>query len=132
MCSTRKRAWMMMLSVAAAAVLGGCQTIPPPHNEKLNDQPVANDPATQYREWDHTTSWYANGATVAGPTGYWYQVSEDLPEGYQRVVEPLVATMNMATLPVTTVVEPPWKVKVYHGAIVPPTYNAMPPLAPIR
>jgi hypothetical protein len=137
MCSIRnRRAWttaLIALGAAAAAITApGCQTVPPPHTEKLNTTPVIVDDAMQRRQWESKTGWYANGATVAGPTGYWFQTSDELPEGYRRVVDPMVATMNIGLLPVTTVVEPPWKVKVYHGAITPPTYNAMPPLAPIR
>ena len=80
------------------------------------------------REWDRSTMYYPNGDTVAGGTGYMFQTHETIPEPYRRIVEPAVATLNMALLPVGVFVNSPFTSQVYQGVILPPTHHAMPPL----
>ena len=111
-----------------AGVVVGCQRIVPPTAAKVNDKPVAGDLAMQKRDWDRSVCYYGNGDTVAGGTGYMYQVHETIPPKWRRVTDVPVAVTNIVLLPVGVFVNSPFKPQVYQGEIIPPTYTAQPPL----
>src|SRR5204863_6113793 len=121
--------WSILKSAVTAAVMAacflapaGCQRMTPPQPDRLNHTPLVVDDAMQIREWDRSTASYANGATVAGGTGYLFRTSDRLPELWWRIVDPMIATGNIVALPGTIWFNPPWKTMVYHGAIIPPSY----------
>src|SRR5688500_1034080 len=129
MCSTPKRSFLAVAGVLAASVLFGCQPNVPNSVERLNNSPLIVDEAMQQRsDWERSTSYYANGDTVADGTGYMFQTHETIPDPYRRVVEAPVAAMNIGLLPVGVFVNSPFKPQVYQGVITPPTHHAMPPL----
>ena len=127
MCLTRK-ARVLLGSCVLGSMMFGCQAIVPESTERLNNTPLIVDDAMQKRQWDQSTSYYANGDTVADGTGYMFETHETVPDGWRRVVEPAITTMNIALLPIGVFVNSPIKEQVYQGGIIPPTHHAMPPL----
>jgi hypothetical protein len=94
------------------------------------DAPLLVDQAMQIRDWDRSTALYANGDTIAGNTGFWYQPRWHQPEWVYPIIEtPLFVGQTLA-LPVTLSIQPPWKQVNYTGVSMEPTYSAMPPLPP--
>ena len=132
MCSTPKARNARILSaglILMAMVVGGCQrVVPPPIASPVNNPPMILDQATQVRNFDQSVSYYANGATIAGGTGYLWQTHETIPDGYRRYTDVPVAAANIVSMPVGVFVEPPWEAQVVRGETVPPTYTAQPPL----
>jgi hypothetical protein len=126
MFSTRKL--VIGASLLTAATMLGCQAKVPEGVERLNNSPLIVDEAMQKREWDRSTSFYPNGDTVADGTAYMFETHETIPDPWRRVVEPGVATLNMALLPIGVFLESPFVPQTYQGAIIPPTHTAMPPL----
>ena len=109
--------------------LAGCQRIvPPPTRAPVNNAPLVVDEAMQIRDWDRSTNYYANGAAVAGGTGYLWQTHEAINPGHRRFVEVPVAVLNMASMPVGVFVNSPFDKQVARGETVPPTYTGQPPL----
>jgi len=107
----------------------GCQGIQheqPP--APVNDTPLVVDEAMQVRDWDRTTNYYANGATVAGGTGYVWEVADWVDSGHRRFVDAPVALLNMLSMPVGIFLNSPFGEQVARGETVPPTYTGQPPL----
>ncbi len=133
MCSILKRASRGVMMAAVATVLSagaGCQRMTPPQPDRLSHAPLVVDEAMQKRDWEPQTCYYANGNTIAGGTGYVFRTSDRLPQLWWRIVDPTVATGNILALPGTIWFNPPWKAMAYQGAIIPPTYTAMPEVPP--
>ena len=133
MCSTRKLHRMMItgalsLSGMLCAINAGCQRNIPPTMEKVNNTPLAPDDAIAKRDWQQTTSYYGNGDTTAGGTGYMFQTHETIPDGWRRIVDPTISSMNMVLLPIGVFVNTPFGPQVAQGEMIPPTYTAQPPL----
>jgi hypothetical protein len=127
MCSIRKAA-VFTLAVGLT-VFAGCQrVVPPAVISPVNNPPMAIDQATQIRNYDQSTSYYASGAAVAGGTGYLWQTHETIPDGYRRYTDVPVAAANIVSMPVGIFIESPWEKQLYRGESVPPTYTAQPPL----
>src|SRR5688500_17907723 len=109
--------------------IAGCQGISheqPP--APVNDTPLVVDEAMQIRDWDRSTNYYANGATVAGGTGYVWETADWVSPGHRRFVDAPVAVLNFASMPVGLFVNSPFGKQVARGETVPPTYTAQPPL----
>ena len=132
MCSTRnRRAITKIVAVACAALASGivgCQRIVPSSVTRLNNTPLIVDEAMQRRDWDRTVAYYGNGDTVAGGTGYLWQIHETVPPEYDRLADVPVAAANIVCLPVGVFINEPWRKQDYQGEMIPPTYNAQPPL----
>jgi hypothetical protein len=125
MCSTRNA---FALAVGLI-VFAGCQrTVPPPMVSPVNNPPTVIDQATQLRNYDQSTSWYATGASVSGGTGYLWQTHETIPPENHRFIDVPVALVNMISMPVGIFIEAPWEKQVERGESVPPSYTAQPPL----
>src|SRR4051812_6349056 len=101
MCSIRKSVkFCTGVGVLLAAMgLGGCQANVPNSPDPLNKSPLIVDEAMQRREWDPSISYYANGDTVSGGTGYMFQTHETMPGYSRRVVDPAMAVTNIVLLP---------------------------------
>jgi hypothetical protein len=119
---------LAMLTLGLAALAGCQRTVPPRATSPVSNAPLLIDEAMEHRDWDRSTSIYANGDTVAGGTGYLWQTHETVPEGDRRYTDVPVAFANIVCMPVGVFFESPWGKQVYHGENVPPTYTAMPPL----
>src|SRR5450432_1038702 len=70
----------------AMVLLGGCSSMQCPIQRVQNAPPAAEnttplviDQAMQVRDWDRVTAHYANGDTIAGPTGTPYEVRWNQP-----------------------------------------------------
>lgn len=123
------------LSVVAVAAIGitGCQKTKPAPVAKLIDSPVLVDEAMQTRDWEQSNAYYANGDTVAGFSGRYYETRPRFSEGYfGRLADPAVGLTNVVIMPITMAVTPPWKGVDYQGVIVPPTHSANPPVEVIK
>lgn len=112
--------------------IGGCssyqriQNSPP---EAVSSTPLTVDAAMQLRNWDRSTARYANGDTIAGPTGFnyepkWYQE----PESKYYYLDLPLALGQTLMLPVNLIVTPPWEPVRYTGSTVDPSYTLMPAL----
>jgi hypothetical protein len=108
---------------------GGCQLI---NKEQplapVNNTPLVVDEAMQLRDWERSTNHYANGATIAGGTGYVWEVADWVNQGHRRFVDAPVAVLNFASMPVGLLVNSPFEKQVIRGEMVPPTYTGQPPL----
>jgi hypothetical protein len=102
----------------------GCQRVQRPRPDRLSDAPLVVDEAMQIRDWDRSTGYYANGATVAGAPRVRFEPSGDSAVNY--AADPLIALGNFVLIPVTYFRTPPFTAVEHHGAIVPPTHTAMP------
>jgi hypothetical protein len=129
MCLIHNNRLLLMTLTLGALTAAGCQSIVPPRAAApVNDPPAVADPAIPMREWEQKTSYYANGATIAGGTAYMWQVHETVPPGARRLVEVPVATANIVSMPVGVFVNSPFEKQVIRGESVPPTYTANPAL----
>lgn len=125
----------MLLGVA---LLGGCQFTSPvqPMNYEPrigeSTTPLVVDQAMQIRDWDRSASMYASGNTIAGPTGFFYEVNWNEPGWTYPLLETPLFIAQTFALPVTLAIAPPWNKVRYTGDWVGPTYTAMPPLPPVN
>ena len=118
---------MMLMALAMSAA--GCQGVSKKYpSAPVNNTPLVVDEAMQIRDWDRSTSHYANGATVAGGTAYCWETADWVNQGHRRFVDGPVATLNIVSMPVGLFVNSPFEKQVIHGEIVPPTYTGQPPL----
>ena len=113
----------------AAAFIGGCV---PTHQENVVPQntTLLVDPAMEVRDWQPVMAYYANGDTVAGPTGFSYRTDPNLPRWAGPLVDAPIFAAQAVALPVNLAVQDPCSRRVYTGATLEPTYTAMPPLPP--
>jgi hypothetical protein len=119
-----------VLASASMVLSTGCQRIPPNRPVALNDEPLLVDEAMQIRDWDRSTSYYANGDTVAGATRLTFEPKDDTRLNY--FADPLIGLTNFVIIPFTYFHTPPFTKMVYQGAIVPPTHTAVPPVEVIK
>src|SRR5215207_2253812 len=93
--------WKLVMAGAAFVAAAGCQNIvPPPTKSAVNNTPLVVDEAMQVRDNERTTAYYANGATVAGGTGYIWQTHEAVKPEHRRWTDAPVATLNIVAMPV--------------------------------
>ena len=119
---------MVLACAALVSVFGGCQENVPEPAARLDNSPLIVDDAMQRREWDRSTSYYANGDSVAGGTGYMFETHETVGETWRRAMDPVIATMNIGLLPVGLFANTPFKGQVYQGVMIPPSHHGMPAL----
>lgn len=141
------RCWTVFAMIGIAALAGavGCQQtndqVPDYHivqqirntpPEPENQTPLLVDDAMQLRDWDRSTAHYANGNTIAGPTGFLFEPRWNQPEWtYAALETPLFMVQTLAS-PLVLIVTPPWTPIMYTGVTVGPTYTAMPVLPPAQ
>jgi hypothetical protein len=117
------------LLISLLVGMGGCQLVQkeqPP--APVNNTPLVVDEAMQMRDWDRSTNYYANGATVAGGTAYVWEVADWANPDHRRFIDGPVAVLNFASMPVGLFVNSPFEKQVIRGETVLPTYTAQPPL----
>ena len=127
----------VLVSAMGVALLAGCQgLVQQSAQSPLNETPLIVDEAMQQRDdWDRSTAYYANGATVAGGTDYVWQTHETVPPEYRRLSDAPVAVLNFASMPVGAFTNSSAKKQVYRGESVPPSFHgnpAVPGEAPAR
>lgn len=121
--------------VLTAGAASGCQ-----NGYEVEDAPAPThlahfDEAIELRNWQQSSSLYANGDVWAGPTNTYYTwpVGDPADSAYnsrQRaalVAEPLLALGQFLALPVTLIIDPPTEKRLYEGVEVGPTYTAAVP-----
>jgi hypothetical protein len=125
------------LMVLGAMLLSGCQYGSPIQPVKyeprigINTTPLQVDQAMQIRDWDRSVSMYSSGNTIAGPTGFLYELSWNYPGWSYPLLETPLFIGQAFALPVTLALAPPWERVRYTGDWVGPTSTAMPPLPPL-
>jgi len=131
MCSIRSGSVVAMMFVALAmmSAAAGCQGVSKHQPlSPVNNTPLVVDEAMQIRDWDRSTNYYANGATIAGGTAYCWETADWVNEDHRRFVDAPVAVLNFVSMPVGLFVNSPFEKQVIHGEIVPPSYTGQPPL----
>ncbi|MDQ3439018.1 MAG: hypothetical protein M3478_01555 [Planctomycetota bacterium] len=137
MFSTRSRT-LRTISAGAVGVLAsagmllstGCQRVQPNRPVVLNDRSIVVDEAMEIRDWDRSTAFYANGATVAGATRITWEPTYE--NRYSYVADPAIGVANIVAIPFTYFRTPWRQTVVHHGAITPPTHTAVPPVGVIE
>lgn len=99
----------------------------PPPSMRINPTPIATDPAMEHRNWASSTAAYANGVTVASPTGLYVRADPRLPTLAQGAVETPLFLGQVIILPFDILWDPPWKPIAYPRAQAPSSYTAAPP-----
>lgn len=130
MCLIRNKSIKLAAAILGAGLAAGCQNKPMGYHEAVNESPLLVDGAMEQRNWAPSTASYASGAVPAGGTGFLFEPSEKPCNVVQALVDPPLFTAQVVALPVTIFISRPWTLRAYHGAIVDPTYTAMPPLPP--
>jgi hypothetical protein len=118
-----------------ATLMCGCQGMrspvePQTYEPKIgeNTTPLLIDQAMQSRDWNRSVALYSSGNTIAGPTGFLYQLNWNNPGWSYAVLETPLFIGQALALPVTLAIAPPWNKVRYTGDWIGPTYTAMPPL----
>ncbi len=116
-----------LLSSILAAALPGCvkQTKPP---ATISRAPLVVDEAMQMRVWPKSVVRFQNGETPAWPTGFVLEHNPKAPKWMPVATDGPLFVINMFALPIGYAWTTPWTPVVYPSGVVPPTYNAMPPL----
>ena len=111
----------------AACTLGviGCQMRQERTTEPMSDTPLVIDEATQKRDFPKIEATYPNGAVAAGSTWETIEPKSDMPYKMNTLAEAPISVANMIMAPYQMIRH--WQGPItYPGAIIEPTYNAMP------
>jgi hypothetical protein len=128
MSSTRDcRPTTLAVLLLAAGPLSGClkQTAPP---GEVSTAPLVVDEAMQRRRWSPVAVHYQNGETPAWPTGFVLDHRPDTPKWAPAFTDTPLFLANIFAMPIGYAFTPGWTRVIYPNGVVPPTYNAMPPL----
>ncbi|MCC6422425.1 MAG: hypothetical protein IT447_03030 [Phycisphaerales bacterium] len=128
MCLIRKNTIKLAAAILGAGLAAGCQNKPMGYQEAVNESPLLVDGAMEQRNWTPVMAYYASGAVPAGGTGFLFEPSDKMPQVAQALVDPPLFAAQVVALPLTIFISQPWTLQGYHGAVVEPTYTAMPPL----
>lgn len=141
--STRKRNWTTASLLMVFSGLGCSHTnekcpIPLPSTRtrtigqlQATDEPIVlNDEAMQQRQWPQSVSLYGNGTVQAFALRWPYEGMETDYDESNIIADPVFFVVETMSLPFRIALEPPGTMTNYAGQVVPPTYNAMPPLPP--
>jgi hypothetical protein len=94
---------------------------------RIDNQPLVIDEAMQRRDWDQSTAYYANGVTVAGPTGVYFEPHDRVPPGLPRgAVEAPLFVGHVVLLPFDMLWDPYWEDVAYPRAQSPASYTQAP------
>src|SRR4051794_30950248 len=123
--STRK---LHLLILGLLAVVAGCEVKQPPKPEPVSHAPFVVDEAMRHRQWPMSVAHYANGQTVAWPTGAILRHRADEPVWQATITDAPIFVANAVSIPVVYMFTPPWQPVVYPSGEVEASYHAMPPL----
>jgi hypothetical protein len=127
-----KSAKIAALALCAAA-LGGCakHSKPAPATAmEPEPTPLVIDEATQLRDWDRSTAFYANGDTASPPVREKFGKPDTGSELYDVLLDPLYFAGNTLYIPISLFEQPPGTVVYSTGVQIEPTYTAAPVLPP--
>ena len=116
---------------AAATAAGGCLKPQEPPGP-VSHAPLMIDEAMQRRRWQTVAVHYQNGETPAWPTGFVLGHRPDAPRWTPVVTDAPLFLANIVAMPIGYAFTPGWTRVIYPANVVPPTYNAMPPLPPAK
>jgi hypothetical protein len=119
------------LATALAWTLGigaGCQLRPRSYPAAVDQTPLIVDQAIQFRDWDPSVAYYANGSVPAWPTRFPFVPKPTVPDVREGMYEPAQFVGQSFALPVMAILMPPFTPVLWQGEVVPPTYTAQPPL----
>jgi hypothetical protein len=114
------------ISLAACSFgIVGCQMRQQRTTEPMSDMPLVIDEATQKRDFPKTEAMYPNGAVAAGSTWETIEPRSDLPYNTNALTETPISMANILMAPWQMFRH--WQGPItYPGAMVEPSYNAMP------
>src|SRR4051812_45886914 len=128
---------MNAVKVAALALygaaLGGCAKHPHPAPAAAMEPeptPLVIDEATQMRDWDRSTAYYANGDVASPPVREKFGKPNTGSPNWDLLLEPLYFAGNTLYLPISLFEQPPGTTVWSTGVQVEPTYTAAPVLPP--
>ena len=112
----------------AACTFGaiGCQPVQQRTTEPMNDTPLAIDEAMQKRDFPKTEAMYPNGAVLAGPTWQTFESKPDMPYRANTLADSGIAVGNIFLTPYQMFRQPPGSKQTFPGAVIEPSYTAMP------
>lgn len=110
---------------------GGCAVRRNDPPDVLDPTPVAVDAAMERRNWDQSHALYANTGTIAGNTGFFFMADATRPEWQNGFAEPFIFLTNVALMPISLIITPPFAPVEYRAATIEPTYSGNPPLPDI-
>jgi hypothetical protein len=108
--------------------LTGCTVKQPYPPEPVSHAPLVVDDAMQHRQWPVSVAHYANGATVAWPTGAIFKHRDDEPVWQAAITDMPMFVANSVATPAVYLFTPPWQPVVYPEGEIEASYHAMPPL----
>jgi len=132
---TARLAWLV-IGIGGVGLVGCGPQNPPAQVRTVGqvlptDEPVVfDDDAMDRRQWSQTVHYYHSGTTQAFPLRWNYQGMETDYDQTNAFLDPAMFLVETFTYPFRVALEPPGRVTNYAGPVVPPTYNAMPPLPP--
>jgi len=94
-------------------------------------RPLVIDAATQDRDWDRTTAFYANGDIESPPVREKFGRANTGNENLDMLLEPLYFAGNTLYIPISLFEQPPGTHVWSTGVQVEPTYTAAPVLPPM-
>jgi hypothetical protein len=130
--SSIRRTIRFSLLVSAAVVAVGCAVRTPPKPDQLTDNTIKPDQAMQRRDWDQSSAMYPNGQVVAGPTEFPFEPKHNQSSYSYYGADSATFLLNVAVMPYSLIVTPPWQKITYPGAVTPPTSTGTPVLASSR
>lgn len=126
-----KTAKIGVLTLCGAALAGCAKNHAPPAVAiEPEPTPLVIDEATQMRDWDRSTAFYANGDVASPPVREKFGKPNTGNEWYDALLEPLYFAGNTLYLPISLFEQPPGTTVYSTGAQIEPTYTAAPVLPP--
>lgn len=128
---TKKRLMVRGASLVAATLLSGVTGCAIRQTATKLDPvapPPANDAAMAYRSFDNTSAEYENTGVIAWSTRAPLVTPPGTPDAVRRVSEPVQFLGNVALMPVSWAVDPPFQNQyVYREGGTPRSHTAVPP-----
>lgn len=131
MCSIHKSAVLFAAACLGLPLLAACTLQSRATPAPVNTEAIAPDAAMQLRNWPQVPAYYASGAVIAGSTRFFLEPSPEAHPRLQQAADLPLFIANTFFEPFTYFIVAPFEPVVYRGMVVPPTYNANPPLPPI-
>lgn len=111
-------------------LISGCAIKQPPKLDEVSHAPLIVDDAMQHRQWPVSAARYANGQTVANPTGSLFVHRPNEPVWQGVLTDAPMFVANVLTIPIVYIFTPPWETVAYPRGEIEASYHAMPPLPP--
>ena len=116
-----------LAALVMTGLLSGCQRVTDPPPMAINNAPIVVDQAMLRRDFEPTTAYYANGVTIAGPTGIYFESDPRLPAVVRGAVDTPLFVGHVLLLPFDLLWDPWWEDVAYPRGQAPTSYTAAPP-----